>query len=94
MRILVKQYGAILTSRPAGREAALAMKAYQRPGAGERIELDFEGVLAVGPSWLDEVLTALRQEYGRERVVCLPSGNPTVVESLKVIDSTERGRDR
>ncbi len=87
MKIQLKRYGSVLSSRPAGREAALAMKAYQKPKPGEKIELDFEGVLSVGPSWLDEVLSALRAEYGKKRVVCLPSKNPSVVESLKAIDS-------
>lgn len=87
MRIKIKQYGAILTSRPAGKEAALAMKACIRPGAGEAIELDFDGVLSVGPSWLDEVLSALRADFGRERVICLPTKNKSVFESLRVIDS-------
>ncbi|MBI5881786.1 MAG: STAS-like domain-containing protein [Elusimicrobia bacterium] len=86
MRIRLKQYGEILTSRPAGREAALAMKALLRPAPGELIELDFDGVLSVGPSWLDEVLAALRAEYGRERVIFLPTKNLSVIESLKVID--------
>ena len=87
MRISLKQYGDILTSRPAGREAALAMKARVKPAAGEPIELDFDGVMAVGPSWLDEVLSALRRDYGRKRVICLPTKNPSVIESLKVIDA-------
>lgn len=87
MRIKLKQYGGILTSRPAGREAALAMKAHIRPAAGENIELDFEGVLSVGPSWLDEVLGSLRRDYGRKRVICLPTKNLSVIESLRVIDS-------
>ncbi len=87
MKIELKQYGEILTSRPAGREAALTMKAYRKPDATEKIELDFAGVISVSPSWLDEVLTALRQEYGRERIVCLPTQNLSVIESLKMIDS-------
>ncbi|MBI4386221.1 MAG: STAS-like domain-containing protein [Elusimicrobia bacterium] len=87
MRIKLKQYGDILTSRPAGREAALAMKAHLRPAAGETIELDFNGVISIGPSWLDEVLSALRGDYGKERVICLPTKNLSVIESLKVIDS-------
>lgn len=90
MKIELRKFGEILLSRPAGREAALAIKAYLKPGAGEAIELDFTGVLSVGPSWLDEVLAALRQEYGRERVVCLPAGNPSVIESLRVIDASGR----
>lgn len=87
MRVKLKQYGGILTSRPAGREAALAMRAGLRPAAGEKIELDFDGVLSVGPSWLDEVLGALRRDYGRERVICLPTRNLSVIESLKVVDA-------
>ena len=87
MKILLKKYGQILTSRPAGREAALAMKTTVRPADDEAIELDFEGVLSVGPSWLDEVLTSLRAEYGKTRVVCLPTKNPSVIESLRVIDT-------
>ncbi|MBI4425101.1 MAG: STAS-like domain-containing protein [Elusimicrobia bacterium] len=82
----MRQYGNILTSRPAGREAALTMLAYNKPVAGEAVELDFEGVLSVGPSWLDEVLTALRKEHGTDRVVCLPTDNPSVVASLRVVD--------
>lgn len=86
MRIDLKHYGTILTSRPAGREAALAMKANIRLAAGEKIELDFNSVISVGPSWLDEVLSALRRDYGRDRVICLPTKNLSVSESLKVID--------
>ena len=86
MKIELRSYGTILTSRPSGREAALAMKAHIRPVAGEKIELDFDGVISVGPSWLDEVLSALRHDYGKDRVICLPTQNPSVTESLKVID--------
>ena len=85
MNIQLANYGEILTSRPAGREAGLAMRASHRPNQGEKIELDFEGVLSVGPSWLGEVLSILRAEYGQERVVCLPSANASVVESLRVL---------
>jgi hypothetical protein len=85
MKVDVKKFGEILSSRPAGREAGLAIKAYFKPKPGDRIELDFAGVLAVGPSWLDEVLTILRSEYGSKRVIVLPSENPSVVESLKII---------
>jgi hypothetical protein len=86
MKIELKSYGAILTSRPAGREAALAMKTHIKPTPGEKIEIDFDGVLSVGPSWLDEVLSALRQDYGKDRVICLPTKNLSVIASLKVID--------
>ena len=87
MRIPVNKYGQSLTSRPAGREAALAMRSTVKPAAGEMIELDFEGVLSVGPSWLDEVLTSLRADHGANRVRCLPTKNPSVIESLKILNA-------
>jgi hypothetical protein len=91
MRVDVKKFGEVLTSRPAGREAGLAMKAYFRPPPGEPLELDFTGVLAVGPSWLDEVLSALRVEYGPDRVVCLPSDNLSVIQSLRTLERAAKG---
>ena len=83
---MVKKFGIILVSRPSGREAALSIKAYIKPDAREKIELDFTDVLSVGPSWLDEVLSFLRSEYGKNRVVCLPTDNESVKQSLKVIN--------
>jgi hypothetical protein len=90
MKIQIKKFGTILSSRPAGREAALVMKSTLRPGPREKIELDFDGVLAVGPSWLDEVLTSLQNDFGIKRVICLPTDNLSVIESLKIIDATRR----
>ncbi len=89
MKIELIKFGEILISRPAGREAALAMRAYIKPKPREKIELDFSGVLSVGPSWLDEVMTFLHAEYGRDRVVCLPTTNASVMESLKAIQVDE-----
>lgn len=85
MKIEIRKFGELLVSRPAGREAFLVMKSYLKPAdAAEPIELDFAGVQVMTPSWLDEVLQGLKAEYG-ERVRCLPSDNPTVIESLKAI---------
>jgi len=87
MKIKLRQYGEILTSRPAGREAALTMRAQLKPDKKEKIELDFEGVLSVGPSWLDEVLTFLKKEFGSKRIVCLPSSNASVIKSLEILEN-------
>ena len=85
MRIEVRKYGDLLVSRPAGREAALAMLAYlPQPGPEEPVELDFEVVLVVAPSWLDEVLTGLRERWGA-RVRCLPAKNASLKASLEVL---------
>lgn len=87
MIIPVSKFGEILISRPAGREHALIMRSSFRPTMKEEnIDLDFTGVRVVGPSWLDEVLTLLRQEYG-DRVRCLPSNNQTVAQSLKTLEA-------
>ncbi len=86
MQIEVKKFGTILTSRPAGREASLIVKSYLKPNnIREKIELDFSGVEVMTPSWLDEFLQGLKEEYG-ERVICLPSKNSTVIESLKALE--------
>lgn len=90
MKIEIKKFGEILTSRPSGREAALATKAYIHLKSDEIIKLDFTGVLSVGPSWLDEFLSLLKDAYGSKRVICLPSDNPSVKRSLEVIGSSNK----
>ena len=87
MIIAVSKFGEILVSRPAGREHALIMRSSFRPATkGEPVELDFAGVRVVAPSWLDEVLTLLRQEYG-DRVRCMPSTNASLLQSLKTLEA-------
>ncbi|MBI2896520.1 MAG: STAS-like domain-containing protein [Deltaproteobacteria bacterium] len=88
MRIEIRKYGDLLVSRPAGREAAAAMLAYlPEVGPEEPIELDFDGVLVVAPSWLDEVLQGLRERFG-DRVRCLASKNESLAASLAVLTET------
>jgi hypothetical protein len=85
MKIEIKKFGEILTSRTEGREAYLVSRAYLKPSSDdEAIELDFDGVKVLTPSWADEFISGLRSEYGK-RLVCLPSSNPTVVASLRII---------
>lgn len=87
MIIPVGKFGSILVSRPAGREHALIMRSSFRPSTeDESVELDFSGVQVVAPSWLDEVLFSLREEFG-DRVRCLPSENVSLIESLKHLES-------
>jgi hypothetical protein len=88
--IQIKHFGEILVSRPAGREHALIMCSLCRSDTAHHpIELDFTGVQVVAPGWLDEVLTALRGEYG-DRVRCLPSDNASLVQSLKTLETVAR----
>lgn len=79
------KFGKVLISRPAGREAFLAMSAYLIKGASkdEKIELDFEGVKALAPSWADEVITPLAKKF--KKVTLINTNNPTVKLTLKIL---------
>ena len=83
MRIELKKFGELLISRPAGREAYLAMSAYQIKDfpIDEPIEVDFSGVKVLTPSWVDEVLTPLRERF--KNITLVNTENKSVQLSLK-----------
>lgn len=85
MRIELKKFGEILVSRPAGREAYLAMSAYllKDLDKNEPIELDFSGVKVFTPSWADEVITNIFKDF--KNVKFLNAENPTVQATLKIL---------
>ncbi len=85
MKIELKKFGTVLTSRPAGKEAYLAAKAYTLPkNEEEKIEVNFSGVQVLAPSWADEFITPLLKEYAG-RITLLPSDNSSVKASLEII---------
>lgn len=85
MRIELHKFGTMLISRPAGREAWMAAQAYILPkDANERIEVDFSGVAVLAPSWADEFITKLVEQYPG-RVTFLPSQNPSVRATFETI---------
>ncbi|MBI4599318.1 DUF4325 domain-containing protein [Candidatus Uhrbacteria bacterium] len=56
----------------------------------EALELDFEGVDALTPSWADEFVTPLREEWG-DMLHCVNTQSPSVkatLEFLKQIHAT------
>src|SRR4051812_48568792 len=57
--IEIKRFGQILTSRPEGREAALILLASELRQRPESVELNFEEVLVLTPSWLGEFVNTL-----------------------------------
>jgi hypothetical protein len=85
MIIEIKKFGDKLVSRPAGREAFLALESYQLKDLTENeiIELDFEGVKALTPSWADEVITKIAQRF--KNVKLLNTENATVQATLKTL---------
>lgn len=84
MEIKIKNFGTILVSRPDGREAFFTIRSYFKTES-DTIFLDFEGVEVVAPSWLDEVLTALEQEFKTKKIELINADNVTIQEALKVM---------
>lgn len=80
--IQLKKFGNVLISRPAGLEAFNAIRPQLNPDAS--IAVDFEGVLTVTPSWLDEFLTHLT-DYHAGKVDLLPTKNASVLAALPVL---------
>lgn len=85
MRIELKKFGEILISRPAGREAYLAMSAYTTKDIDENeiIEIDFSGIKVLTPSWADEIVTPLVKKF--KNVKLLNTENATVQATLKTL---------
>lgn len=85
MRIEVKKFGDFLVSRPAGREAYLAAQSslLRDVGANELIEIDFEGVCVLTPSWADEVVTKIANRF--QNVKLSNTENITVQATLKTL---------
>lgn len=81
--IKLKQFGVMLLSRPAGREAWLAALAYSLPKQDDKIVVDFDGVLVLSPSWADEFLTKLKEKY--TQVEYQNTNNASVKASLEII---------
>ena len=87
MVIAINNFGDILMSRPAGREAFLMAKAYvfKEIKKDDEIILDFDGIKVLAPSWADEFISGIRKEYSN-RVQYVNTENPSVKASLKTID--------
>ena len=84
MRIELRKFGEVLTSRPAGKEAFAAIRPTLDPNA-DAVEIDFADIVSLSPSFAVEFFTALKNMYG-EKVTYLPTDNPSVVETLKILE--------
>lgn len=84
MKIELKKFGIVLTSRPAGKEAFAAIRPILKPDE-KKILIDFDGIISLSPSWADEFFSALRNMYGN-KVKFLPSNNISVIETIKIIE--------
>lgn len=86
MKIQVHKFGKILISRPAGREAYLSAKAYLIPKKTDSVEFDFKEVKVLSPSWISEFISFLKKDYPKVKIVYLPSNNPSVTQSLNMLE--------
>jgi hypothetical protein len=92
MQIYLKKFGTTLISRPAGKEAFLALQSSMKTmDHNEKIEIDFEGVTVLTPSWADEFITPLKNQY-KEKIILLNTDNSSVkatMETLKKSRATQ-----
>lgn len=86
MLVKLSNFGDILMSRPAGREAFMMAKAYifRMIEQTEEIILDFDEVKVLAPSWADEFITGFKLEFSNP-VRFINTENPSVKASLKTI---------
>ena len=89
MVIAVNNFGDILMSRPAGREAFLMAKAYVFRDIKENddIILDFDGIKVLAPSWADEFISGIKSEFSNN-IQYKNTSNPSVKASLKTVSET------
>jgi len=85
MKIELKKFGNILTSRQDGHEALAAIEPLlQNVPKNETFELDFEGVTTFTPSWADEFVTKLVDRFG-DHVHFVNCENPSVKVTLELL---------
>jgi len=86
MMVKICNFGDVLMSRPAGREAFLMAKAYifKETQKSDEIILDFDEVKVLAPSWADEFITGIKTEYPNT-IQYINTENPSVKASLKAV---------
>ncbi len=85
MKLELKKFGNILTSRQDGREALAAVEPLlQNIAENEMLKLDFKGVTTFTPSWADEFVTNLVDRFG-DRVYFVNDKNPSVRVTLEFL---------
>ncbi len=92
MVIHLHKFGRILSSRPMGVEAFNAIKPRLDP-SDKRVEIDFDGVLSLAPSWADEFFTLL-QKWSGEELEFHPSNNASVIATLKIIKEMKESQNK
>ena len=88
MVIGLEKFGTLLNSRQSGKEALLAFRPILNSlQKNEEIEIDFSEVNTFTPSWGDEFLTPLQNEY-KELFFLKESSNLSVKATLEILEET------
>ncbi|MBI4185630.1 DUF4325 domain-containing protein [Candidatus Berkelbacteria bacterium] len=90
MRLDMSKFGLMLISRPAGREAYLAARAYLFDDASAEVVLDFSGVKVLTPSWADAFLQNFRADF-KGSILYQGTENPSVRATLSLLDRVQHG---
>ncbi len=86
MILLMRNFGEKLDSRPAGREAWLAIQPRLREmQPDETVTLDFADVLLLTPSFADEFVTSFVHEYPVRVILSHTQENITVRKTLEFL---------
>ncbi len=86
MKIEMKKFGAILNSRPDGREAALRLFQIVNGTEETMVTIDLEGVDVLTPSFADEFFTLINDRYkGNKKINIVNANTPVVKSALKVL---------
>jgi hypothetical protein len=86
MKVEIRKFGEILTSRQSGREAYAAFQPRLNDlGKDNELILDFAGVIVLSPSWADEFLTPLLQKLGK-RLLLSSTKNPSVKLTIETLE--------
>ena len=89
MNVNLAKFGNTLIFRDRGKEAFSAFKPeLEKLKPDEEICIDFDGVLTFSPSWGDEFLTPLYEEFGEKLTLANVQNNSSVVASMNTLKET------
>lgn len=86
--IQLKKFGNVLVGRPGGQESFNAIR--PQLNRNTPVEISFEDMLTVTPSWLDEFLTHLA-DFNEGKIELLPTANASVLAALPVLAKEREG---
>jgi hypothetical protein len=90
MKIDLIKFGTTLTSRQLGKEAYNAFLPYLKSlSNNEELIIDFSGVNTFSPSWGDEFITKIIQEY-KEQVKLINTKNLSVKNTLSLLEKINK----